>query len=403
MAFRTDKTTEEEIIANLFPNKLYSHDFGDGRYFQVLHEDKEGFEVKVASKTLVKVKYIHAKEDFQGIEIIKIVSGKEKERVSLTSFNLKQIRAFLEYISSTKISEIPESTFAFLEDKRTENIKERIKKMLEEEGGDELLQALLNEDVITSKDIVNTAYRKKQLEIFKLMLDDAEHFKVYAKSEGISATKEEKVWQHFFDKNDWIFGYGLDYRFNNILQREFYASGTQADGSESVICDYLLGDSRFTSFVEIKKPSTPLFAASQNRSMSWKLSSELIDSITQILEHKASGQIKLEAGQNHDGDGNLIDQKAYDPKVILIIGKWEEINGLSSLEKTIKQKTFELLRRDSRNVEILTFDELYDRAHFIVHSKEAVSTTVAPTTQSTSVAVGTPRIISEPASGRTGL
>jgi hypothetical protein len=29
-------------------------------------------------------------------------------------------------------------------------------------------------------------------------------------------------------------------------------------------------------------------------------------------------------------------------------------------------KTFELFRRDSRNVEILTFDELYDRATFIV-------------------------------------
>jgi len=32
-------------------------------------------------------------------------------------------------------------------------------------------------------------------------------------------------------------------------------------------------------------------------------------------------------------------------------------------------KTFELFRRDSRNVEILTYDELYNRAEYIVHSK----------------------------------
>ncbi len=33
----------------------------------------------------------------------------------------------------------------------------------------------------------------------------------------------------------------------------------------------------------------------------------------------------------------------------------------------IKQKTFELYRRDSRNVEILTYDELYERAYYIVN------------------------------------
>ena len=34
------------------------------------------------------------------------------------------------------------------------------------------------------------------------------------------------------------------------------------------------------------------------------------------------------------------------------------------------KKTFELFRRDSRNVEIITYDELYDRARFIVQGSE---------------------------------
>jgi hypothetical protein len=121
----------------------------------------------------------------------------------------------------------------------------------------------------------------------------------------------------------------------------------------------------FTTFIELKKPSTNLFGKSSNRSNSWKLSNDLIDSFSQILEHKASGQIRLEQKQFIEGEP--VQQKAYDSKVVLIIGHWNELDDSSStLEREIKKKTFELFRRDSRNVEILTFDELYERATFIV-------------------------------------
>jgi hypothetical protein len=62
----------------------------------------------------------------------------------------------------------------------------------------------------------------------------------------------------------------------------------------------------------------------------------------------------------------MYSEKAYDSKVILKIGDWKELDKTeATLEKEIKKKTFELFRRDSRNVEILTFDELFERAHFI--------------------------------------
>ena len=38
---------------------------------------------------------------------------------------------------------------------------------------------------------------------------------------------------------------------------------------------------------------------------------------------------------------------------------------LKTQVKRIKKKTFELFRRDSRNIEIITYDELYERAKFI--------------------------------------
>ena len=65
-----------------------------------------------------------------------------------------------------------------------------------------------------------------------------------------------------------------------------------------------------------------------------------------------------------------INQRSYDSKTILIMGSWDQINNDSIGIKRIKEKTLELFRRDSRNVELVTYDELYERARFIVHNEK---------------------------------
>lgn len=97
----------------------------------------------------------------------------------------------------------------------------------------------------------------------------------------------------------------------------------------------------------------------------------MIDAVSQILEQKASWQVKAEANakKNYDANGELIDQRTVDPKSILIVGSDDQFSGKEN-ERDIKLRTFELFRRNSRNIEILTYDELYKRAKFIVgHSK----------------------------------
>jgi len=245
----------------------------------------------------------------------------------------------------------------------SDNIK-AIKTLLSEEGGPEIIETLIEEGIISSKDIVNTSFRKRGVSIFKRMMEEKDYWKVYAKENDISTHSEEKVWQSFFERNEWIFGYGLDYRYQEILQREVSLSDSDLDGSETRFGDYLLGDNHFTSFVELKKPSTPLFAHSKGRSGAWRLSTDFIESVSQILEQKAVGLIKLD--KPHYIKGEPMKQKAYDSKVILIIGNWDEIKEATTKEQNIKKKTFELFRRNNRNIEILTFDELYERAKFIV-------------------------------------
>lgn len=264
---------------------------------------------------------------------------------------------------------INENDFKNLDDNPVVSSDSYFKNLIKSPKAAEIVESLIEKGVITSKDIVNTSFRKKGLKIFKNLIDDDNYWKNYADKNNISKNKEEKAWQYFFEKNEWIFGYGLDHRFKSILQREPHISDGELDGSNTVIADYLLGDKRFTTFVEMKKPSTELFGKAKNRSNSWKLSNDVVESVSQILEQKASGLIKLDK-QQFNSDGNIISQKAYDSKVILLIGHWKQLEeSTNDLEREIKKKTFELFRTDSRNIEILTYDELYDRAKYIVEGE----------------------------------
>jgi hypothetical protein len=364
------KPSEEEIIKTSKPNRLYSHEFEAGRFFQVVHEDENEATIRFAPRTMLKIIYIKDQEDIEGFEIIKLVNESEKERVKLSKFNFAQLKEFLRFISEIDLKGITARRLKILDDQELDSDSIRsVKTLLSKEGGAKLVETLINEGFISSKDIVNTSFRKRGLQYFKNLKDDPKYWKTYAAENNISSHSEEKVWQFFFEKNEWIFGYGLDYRFQQILQREAHLSDQELDGSNAVIGDYLLGDKFFTTFIELKRPSTPLFAKEKNRSNSWRLSNDLIDSVSQILEHKASGLIRLDNNQYVNGEP--LKQKAYDSKVILIIGDWSELEKSGSTqERNIKRKTFELFRRDSRNIEILTFDELFERACFIAEGKK---------------------------------
>ncbi|MEO8589047.1 MAG: Shedu immune nuclease family protein [Flavobacteriales bacterium] len=365
--------TQADIILNSKEGMLYSHDFGHGRFFQVVHSDEEGFEVKLATKTMLKAVYIKEADDIEGVEFIKLIDGEEKQRIKFSKFNLAQLKAFIQLLSEINLKGVAERRIQLVEGGQlsAETIQ-TFKDVTSTAEGVELVKQVLAEGRITSTDLVNIGYRKQQLQLYHdfLHVDGSlEHYRVaQALGEGVTG---EKVWQYFFQKNPWIFGYGLDYRYMSILQREFHASSTDADGSGSVINDYLMADKRFTVFVEIKKPETELFrAASAQRANTWGLSRELTDAVSQVLEQKASGQVRLEQGGLYDEQGEPITQAGHDSKVILLIGSWTQLErpGVSAQERAIKTKTLELFRRDSRNIKILTYDELYDRAAHIVQT-----------------------------------
>lgn len=224
------------------------------------------------------------------------------------------------------------------------------------EGQDRIgLLEKLSDEKLTKEDLDILSGRKRGLENFRINLYE-------------QSSWDEKDWQKFFNENTWIFGYGLDYKFLEILQKEASVSNSDIDGGNTVFSDFLLGTNKFTVLVELKRPDTPLFT-SKDRSESWKLSKELNYAVSQILAQKAEWEIKGKYIQ-HNGSGKPIHQKTYDPKTILIIGNSDDYKGENKSD-VIKAKTFELFRRNSRNIDIITFTELYERAYFIVNQRIA--------------------------------
>ena len=371
----TNKTTEDDVISNSKLEHLYNHDFGGGRFFQVVFSNEAETHIRLAPRTLMKVIYYKEKDDIESLEIIKQVSDVDKEKIKFSKFNFQQLRCFLDFISSIDLKGVSERRIILSDnslDILDSETKKKIMNLLSGNEGVDIVKDLLDDGIITTQDLVNTGYRKKELEIFRKLLED-DYLQEYKNQYCKPNTKDEVAWQYFFNKNSWIFGYGLDYRFQGILQKEFHASDTNASGKEGVIADFLMGDNNFTTFVELKLPTTEIFGIEKNRSNCWRLSNKFIDAISQILEQKASGQIKIETTKEIYSDrGESIKQHSYDSKTILIIGNWTEVKSSKDSEeiKRIKSKTFELFRRDSRNVEIITYDELYERAKFIVSGQK---------------------------------
>lgn len=208
---------------------------------------------------------------------------------------------------------------------------------------------------LTKNDIDILLGRKEALEIFRNQLSILEW--------------SETDWQRFFQEQKWIFGYGLDYRMMTQFDREMNLSSVGTDNKEKVIVDFLMTFNDFTVTVEIKRPDTQIFDKTKNRSGTWSFHNDFIDAISQVLEQKAEWSILGQNSNNYNKDGSRkLTQRTKDAKAILLIGNKSEFTDLENVRiREIKQDTFELFRRDSRNIEILTYDELFERANFIVN------------------------------------
>ena len=354
-----------KYISSISPKEKTIHETSRIKITASRIEDKWISSLKLQKYTLKKWKWT-----------LPIATISESEKIIISNVDVNFVSSFLDFLKSENIGELKSWNFKNaikLSDFNNIDVNS-LKDILATWTINSGFMSTIIEYWITNKDVVALWYRKQQLEIFNKLLNDETYIKKY-KEEYIKEyniktdVKEEKLFQYFFGKNPWIFWYWLDYRYLELLQNEATVWSPNTWGKNQELLDFLLWCKEYTVLVEIKKPSTPLFGASKNRSWARSLSHDLIDSISQILEYKASSQIFLEEGKNKfDKDWNQFNQNTIDPKVMLIIWKKTQMKWNTDNETIIKKRTFELYKRDSRNIDILTYDELYDRAKFIIES-----------------------------------
>ncbi len=207
---------------------------------------------------------------------------------------------------------------------------------------------------LTPKEINLLLGRRQALEEFEAQLDAGDW--------------AEADWQRFFELQNWVFGYGLDYRIMRLFDREMVVSTAGTDNRNKPIIDFLMNFTDYTVLVEIKRPDTCIFQPRKSgRAGTWQFSADFINAVSQVLEQKAEWLSAAQSGDHFNKSGmRRLEARTRDAKMILVIGSRAEFDGSSNLrDAAIKRDTFELFRRDTRALEIITFDELLERARFI--------------------------------------
>lgn len=186
---------------------------------------------------------------------------------------------------------------------------------------------------------------------------------------GMKEEKAESFWQDFFERNTWIFGFGLNYKFLRQVRAQPSYGGTKVSGSGTQRGDFLTAtgaEVRFTVLVEVKKPSTALLAQ-EYRNGAFPPGQELAGGVAQLQTNCRKWEIEgSRADENREilGAHNI---NSVQPKGILIIGNTSQLEGFA------KKSSFEVFRRNLANPEVLTFDELYERAkYFVEHPKDEI-------------------------------
>lgn len=277
----------------------------------------------------------------------------------------------INFLQNVADVEVPFNNFRMISSNRTDLVK-----ILEKQDKAMLLDVVKSAVglKLTESDLQMLAGRKEQLSYFERLLKDREYFD--AEKQRLNKKGDELMWQDFFEKNAWIFGYGLSLiscKALNSENLEQITTGASIFGGAGKRIDAIMKTRGYIGsllFCEIKTPETPLLKKNQYRPPDvYQISDDLSGGVSQVQKttHKAIRPLASYIDKQYKGDGQplRVEVSTIRPKQVLLIGHSEqlmEFDGIN-LEKSL---SFELYRKSINDVEIITYDELLQRAQFIV-------------------------------------
>lgn len=231
------------------------------------------------------------------------------------------------------------------------------------------IQALVETET-SAAEIKELKNRRDVVETMQSWLDDDEAF-AEAKDEAGGA---EKAWQNLLEANPWVLGVGLGGRLYTTwnegkLEQTVRGANLQTSGKRADAFLVSNGLLRSVALAEIKHPDTPLLSQTQYRSDVYAISHEFSGAIAQAQETVRAAKESL-AGwiSERDAEGGNTGDGAYlvEPRSFLVIGSMSELFSAKGNRIDAKFRSFESFRSNLKSPEVLTFDELVERARWNV-------------------------------------
>lgn len=240
---------------------------------------------------------------------------------------LRQDDSVIDTLMNQEKSELLQKTIKWIGD--TENSDNIISKLLETRG----------EELDHLNNVIGIATLKRMLTVW----------------EENSDNNSESFWQRTLGDNSWVLSQIFASPFLDF-QQEAYVGGKTVENKEGKIVDFIYQNdlSREVALIEIKTPNTRLLST-EYRSGVYSIHSDLTGSIIQVLGYKEQiirdyAQLRIDYEREF---------KVFSPKCVLIAGKLEGLN-----EKQLQ--SFEIYRKELKNVTIITYDELFQKVQMLL-------------------------------------
>lgn len=237
-----------------------------------------------------------------------------------------------------------------LDDEKSDAFEQTLEWIVNNDNPDKIIDKLKNlqeKDLDQLNTLVGIANLKKVLSIWENNKD---------------TDASEKFWQAVLKDHTWILSQIFSYP-TILINDEAYVGGKTINNDAGKLVDFLYTNpfSRDAVLIEIKKPTSPLISAKEYRTGVYAVHKELIGAVTQVLTYKTTLQSEYQniAFSNYK-QGIDTDFEIINPCCVVVVGRFD------TLTETAHKHSFELYRKELKNVIVITFDELFDRVKGLI-------------------------------------
>ncbi len=217
--------------------------------------------------------------------------------------------------------------------------------LTEQEKAEAIEKVARSKDAIARTQPLKLLKLKNELELVSLEVLIRQYEK------NLSRNFSETHWQKLFLENPFILSLTFGYPTIRI-QDQAFVGGRKVSGAGDAISDFLSRNAltNNTCLFEIKKPSSKLLNEREYRKGLYSPASELAGAVTQLSDQIYEWQKGIATTKENS---RIYDIETFAVHGVLVI-------GITPCESD-RIKSFELFRHNSKNIHVITFDELLEK------------------------------------------